>query len=43
VVYPDDATEPLPSLDLEFGDLVVLPDASTVVPPVEGTNPTGGF
>jgi serine protease AprX len=43
VVYPDDDSEPLPSLDLEFGDLVVLPDPSTVVPPVEGTNPTGGF
>jgi hypothetical protein len=40
VVYPDDATEPLPSLELEFGDIVGL---VPVVQPVEGTNPTGGF
>jgi len=34
VVYPDDASEPLPSLQLEFGDELLLP--------VEGTNPTTG-
>jgi hypothetical protein len=34
VVYPDDASDPLPSLQLEFGDVLI----------VEGTNPTtGGF
>jgi hypothetical protein len=31
-VFPDDATEPLPSLQLEFGDIVI----------VEGTKPTAG-
>jgi hypothetical protein len=36
VVFPDDASEPLPSLQLEFGDVLLSP--------VEGTNPTtGGF
>ena len=36
VVYPDaDASEPLPSLELEFGDVVV--------PAVETTLPTGGL
>jgi serine protease AprX len=35
--FPDDALEPLPSLDLEFGDLVPL------VPPVNLTIPGGGL
>jgi serine protease AprX len=43
VIYPDDATEPLPSLDLEFGDLVALPGGSGVVQPVAATDPTGRF
>ena len=48
-VYPDDPTEPLPSLDLEFGDIVPLaPDAtSTLVPGATTTLSTtvsiGGF
>jgi serine protease AprX len=48
-VYPDTATEPLPSLDLEFGDIVPLaPDAtSTLVPGATTTLSTtvsiGGF
>ena len=35
VSYPDDASEPLPSLDLEFGDIIV--------PAVPATIPTGGL
>src|SRR5262245_14328023 len=36
IVYPDDASEPLPSLLLEFGDVLLAP--------VEGNHPTtGGF
>jgi serine protease AprX len=43
VVYTDDATEPLPNLQLEFGDLEGLP-AVPVAPLVEGIiNPLGGF
>jgi hypothetical protein len=36
-MFPDDTTEPLPSLDLEFGDLV------PIVPPVNPTIPGGGL
>jgi serine protease AprX len=43
VVYSDDATEPLPSMDLEFGDVVGLPVTPEAPPMVEGTDPTGGF
>ena len=35
--FPDDVLEPLPSLDLEFGDLV------PIVPPVDPTIPGGGL
>ena len=35
MVFPDDASEPLPSLELEFGEIVV--------PAVDGTIPTGGL
>jgi hypothetical protein len=35
--FPDDALEPLPSLDLEFGDLV------PIVGPVDPTIPGGGL
>ena len=35
VTYSDDASEPLPSLDLEFGDIIV--------PAVPATIPTGGL
>jgi hypothetical protein len=31
VVFPDDATEPLPSLDLEFGDVVPIAPLTTSV------------
>jgi serine protease AprX len=43
-VYVDDATEPLPSLDLEFGDVLPLPGAvvSTPTPAVPAT-PLGGL
>jgi len=34
LVFPDDASDPLPSLDLEFGD--------TLQQPVEGIVPTTG-
>jgi len=37
VAFPDDVEEPLPSLDLEFGDLV------PIVPPVVPTIPSGGL
>jgi hypothetical protein len=42
VVYPDDAGEPLPSVDVEFGDIVPLVPDTTVTPnpldtPVVGT------
>jgi len=43
VVFPDDQLEPLSSIDLAFGDVLVLPDSSAVVQPVEGTIPSGGF
>ena len=40
VVYPDDADlEPLPSIDLEFGDLVPL----TGLTGTPATDSTGGF
>ncbi|MBW8861124.1 MAG: S8 family peptidase [Acidobacteria bacterium] len=32
VVYPDDAGEPLPSVDLEFGDVVPLVPDTTITP-----------
>jgi hypothetical protein len=35
VIYPDDSTEPLPSLNLEFGD-VVPPDSTTETSPLGG-------
>jgi hypothetical protein len=42
VVYPDDAGEPLPSIDVEFGDTVPLVPITTIttdplVTPVVGT------
>jgi serine protease AprX len=42
VVYPDTATEPLPSVGLEFGDLVPLP-ATPVVSSVTSLLPGGGL
>jgi hypothetical protein len=40
-MFPDDATEPLPSLDLEFGDTVPLP-VITVLPTILSVS-IGGF
>jgi len=49
VVYPDEVVEPLPSVDLEFGDLVPLVPTTTLTPdplvtPVDSTvGSIGGF
>jgi hypothetical protein len=42
VVYIDDATEPLPSLDLEFGDVTPLPDVSSTLDTTTTTSPATG-
>jgi len=42
LLFPDDAEDPLPSLDLEFGDLVpLMPDPSAT--PEPGTSSIGGL
>jgi serine protease AprX len=39
-IYPDDATEPLPSLELEFGDIVpAVPEVPAVAAPVPALAP----
>jgi subtilisin family serine protease len=42
VMFPDDVTEPLPSINLEFGDIVPLPPG-TSSPLISGLVPTGGL